>query len=415
MDKPSKYLYNSISIDRQNRDIKMSGQTKKGDQSMKSISSLARDTIKNLKPCIHGGRVWEAEKNTRLKMKEIVDFSSSVNPLGPSPKSLEAIKNSLQQIQMYPDSNSELLRGAIASSINGINANNIIVGNGSTELIYLFVETFLDKGQVALIQSPTFGEYENAVKKAGGQPRHVNVPQRFCIAANNFREQIKGAKIVFLCNPNNPTSILTPHDTVIEIVEEALKNDALLFLDEDFLEFVDNEKQVSLVNKINDYPNLFVLRSFTKAFGLTGLRIGYGVSSEEIVELLHNAKIPWNTNCLGQAAAVAALTDTEYMKRSLELIRNERAFLTQKLAQLRGFEQYPADANFILINIKESGFTAAELREKMLEYGVLIRDCSSFRGLDNYHIRVAVKTRQENQRLIDAFMNVFEKHKIELD
>jgi threonine-phosphate decarboxylase len=335
-----------------------------------------------------------------------MDFSSNINPLGSSQKALEAIRNNLGQIPVYPDSTSEPLREAIADNFDGITLNNVIVGNGSTELVYLFAETFLDKGEVALIPAPTFGEYENAVRKAGGKPRHIKLPRDFCIEPNIFTGEVKHAKMAFVCNPNNPTSILIPYDTLIEIIEEALEEDVLLFLDEDFLEFVDEEKQVSLVGKINDYPNLFVLRSFTKVSGLAGLRVGYGIASEETVKLLSNAKIPWNVNCLAQVAALAALTDKEHLKKSRKLIRSERAYLTRELMRINSFKPYPPDANFILINIKKTGFTAAQLKKKMLEQGILIRDCSSFRGLDEYHIRIAVKTRQENERLLEAFAKV---------
>lgn len=376
------------------------------EQAVKSTWGLAQENIKRLTPCAHGGEVWEAEKKTGLAREEIMDFSSNINPLGFSQKAVEAIRNSLGQIPVYPDSTSAALREAIAASFGGITSNNIVVGNGSTELIYLFAETFLEKGDVALMPAPTFAEYENAVRKAGGKPRHLKLPTDFCIRPNIFSGDIKDAKMAFVCNPNNPTSILTSHEVLTEIIEEALEEDVLLFLDEDFLEFVDEEKQVSLIDKINDYPNLFVLRSFTKVYGLTGLRVGYGIASEEITKLLSNAKIPWNVNCLAQAAASAALTDKEHLKKTRELVRAERAYLTRELKRINSFKQYPADANFIFINIKESGFTSAQLKGKMLEEGILIRDCSSFRGLDDYYIRVAVKTRQENERLLEAFAKV---------
>ncbi|MCJ7614878.1 threonine-phosphate decarboxylase CobD [Candidatus Bathyarchaeota archaeon] len=375
---------------------------------MKSSWELARDNIKCLKPCVHGGEVWEAEKMAKRPREEILDFSSSVNPLGSSQKALEAIKTSLEQITVYPDSTSAQLREAIAASFDGITSNNIVIGNGSTELIYLFADTFLENGEVALIPAPTFGEYENAVRKAGGKPRHIRSPRNFCVKPSLFTRDMKDAKIAFLCNPNNPTSILTPYDSLVEIVEAALEEDVLFFLDEDFLDFVDEEKQASLVGKINDYPNLFVLRSFTKVFGLTGLRVGYGIASEETTKLLTNAKIPWNVNCLAQVAALAALTDTEHLKKSREVIKSERTYLSQELMQIKSFKQYPADANFIFINIKESGFTAAQLKDKMLKQCILIRDCSSFMGLDDYHIRVAVKTRQENEKLLEALTKIVE-------
>ena len=211
-----------------------------------------------------------------------------------------------------------------------------------------------------------------------------------------------GAKIVFLCNPNNPTSMLIPNETLTGIVEAALKQDTLVFLDEDFLEFVENEKALSLIPKIKRYPNLFILRSFTKIYGLTGLRVGYGIASEEIISVLSCAKIPWNVNCIAQAAAVAALKDEEHLRVTRELIKKEKAWLLGELQQFNSFKVYPADANFFFIDIRKSGLTATELAGKLLAQGILIRDCTSFRGIDQYYIRVAVKTHGENAALVEA-------------
>jgi len=168
------------------------------------------------------------------------------------------------------------------------------------------------------------------------------------------------------------------------------------------LEFVDNGEKFSLIGRIQEFPNLFVLRSFTKIYGLTGLRVGYGISSPEIIELLINAKIPWNVNCVGQAAAEAALKDEIHLRKTLQLVKEEKAFVLSQLAQFKSLKVYPPDANFFFIDIRETGFTAAQLRERMLGSGVLIRDCSSFSGLDEYYIRVAVKTRLENEKLLSA-------------
>jgi threonine-phosphate decarboxylase len=370
---------------------------------VKSTSRLARETIKKLEPCVHGGEVWEAAGKTGFRQEEILDFSSSVNPLGPSEKALEAIKGNLEHIPSYPDSDSCALREAIANRFNGISKDNVIAGNGSTELIYLFAETFMQKGDVSLIPAPTFGEYERAVMKVGEEPKHVKLNPDFHVDPAVFARELSGAKIAFFCNPNNPTSVLTPPEDLTMIVERALEEDTFVFLDEDFLEFVEEDEQFSLIGKIRRYPNLFVLRSFTKIFGLTGLRIGYGIASEEVINSLMNAKIPWNVNCLAQAAAIAALGDEEHLEKTRELVRHEKAFLMRELKQIRAFKTYPADANFILIDIRQSGYTAAQLKEKMLSYGVLIRDCTSFRGLDEYYIRVAVKTRRENERLLETF------------
>jgi threonine-phosphate decarboxylase len=373
-------------------------------------ANLVRKNVKNLKPCVHGGEIWEAANKTGLRRDEIMDFSSSVNPLGPSQKALESIKSSLGQIPAYPDSNSTLLRKAIASHFDGITENNVVVGNGSTELIYLFADVFMENDDVAVIPAPTFGEYEHAVRKAGQEPKHVKLNGDFRVDLGAFEREMPRAKIVFFCNPNNPTSVLTSTVDLTRMVERALENDVLVFLDEDFLEFVEGEKHLSMMGKIADYPNLFVLRSFTKIYGLTGLRVGYGVGSEEIIRTLLNAKIPWNVNCLAQAAAIAALYDEEHLEKTRELIRSEKAFLMSRLRGFEAFKVYPADANFIFIDIRKSGLTAAQLKEKMLNYGILIRDCSSFRGLDEYFIRVAVKTRRENERLLEAFDKTVKNH-----
>ena len=370
---------------------------------LRSTSRLVRESIKNLEPCVHGGEVWEVAKKVGLRQEEILDFSSSVNPLGPSKKALEAVKANLGHIPSYPDSNSTELREAIATHFKGVSKANVIVGNGSTELIYLFVETFMKKGDLALIPAPTFGEYERAVKRIGEKPKHVKSNSNFQFSPASFVGDLSGAKIVFFCNPNNPTSFLTPREHVATIVERALEENAFVFLDEDFLEFVDGEERFSLVGEVKKYPNLFVLKSFTKIFGLTGLRVGYGIAHEEIINALLNAKIPWNVNCLAQAAAIAALADEEHLKKTRELIKNEKQFLMRELKKIEAFKVFPADANFIFVDIRKSGYTAAELKEKMLRDGVLIRDCSSFRGLDGHYIRVAVKTRLENKKLLETF------------
>lgn len=369
---------------------------------MKPVENLVRENIKKLTPCVHGGEVLDAAAKSGLRRAEILDFSSSVNPLGPSGKALEAVRKAFMEIPAYPDSNSTVLRNAIASHFGSISKDNVIVGNGSTELMYLFAEAFLKKGEVALIPAPTFGEYESAVRKTGEAARFVRLDQGFNVNVDAFTREMTGAKIVFLCNPNNPTGFLIPSEALTRIVEQAMQQDSLVFLDEDFLEFVENERALSLIGKIKRYPNLFILRSFTKIFGLTGLRVGYGVANEEIISTLSCAKIPWNVNCLAQASAVAALKDEEHLRVTRELIKKEKTRLLTELEQIGSFKVYPPDANFFFIDIRESGLTAAELADKLLRQGILIRDCTSFRGLDSYYVRIAVKTRPENERLIEA-------------
>jgi threonine-phosphate decarboxylase len=372
---------------------------------MKPISSLVNSNIRNLKPCVHGGEVHDAASKTGIKQEELLDFSSSVNPLGTSRKALDAAQAAFGQIAAYPDSASTELREVIAKHY-GVTKNNIVVGNGSTELMYLFAECFLTKGDTAVMAAPTFGEYEGAVRKTGADIRFINLGSDMKLDVDAFIEGLKGTKMAFICNPNNPTSLLTSTPQLKRVLDAALEQDIFVFLDEDFLEFVENEQQLSMIGSINKYPNLFILRSFTKLFGLTGLRVGYGIANPEIINVLLCAKIPWNVNCLAQAAAVVALNDDEHLQETHSLIRQEKAYLQEGLSKIRGFKLYPPAANFFFIDIRETGYTAAELTQKMLAEGIMIRDCTSFQGLDQYYIRVAVKLHSENVRLLEVLGKV---------
>ncbi|MCL1978045.1 MAG: threonine-phosphate decarboxylase CobD [Candidatus Bathyarchaeota archaeon] len=372
---------------------------------MKPISSLVKEHIKNLKPCIHGGEILDATCRSGIRRENILDFSSSVNPLGTSKKALDAAEAAFSQIAAYPDSTSTELREAIEKHYN-IAKNNIIVGNGSTELMYLFAEVFLSKNDTVIMAAPTFGEYEGAVLKTGADIRFIKLGNDQKLDVDAFIAGMANAKMAFICNPNNPTSLLTPTHELKRILDAALEQSTLVFLDEDFLEFVENEQQLSMIGNIDKYPNLFILRSFTKLFGLTGLRVGYGIANQEIINVLMGAKIPWNVNCLAQAAAVVALNDYEHLQKTRQLICEEKAYLQEGLSNIRGFKVYTPDANFFFIDIRETGYTAAELTQKLLEQGIMIRDCTSFKGLDQYYIRIAVKLHSENIRLLQALGKV---------
>ncbi len=373
---------------------------------MKSASNLARNDVKWLEPCIHGGEVWDIASAAGIKVQDLVDFSSSINPLGPSPIALKAIADDLPNLSLYPDSNSTNLRRAIAKHFRNINEDNIIIGNGSTELIYLFAEVFLNKGDLAILVAPSFGEYACAITKNGGKAKYVNVNQDFQIDSMAFNREIQNAKAVFLCNPNNPTSMLIPDEALREIVETALERDILVFLDEDFIEFVQDANHHSFVGSLERYPNVFVLRTFTKFYGLTGLRVGYGLADEKTIDVFSKVKMPWNVNSLAQAAAIAALSDDEHSKRTLEIVKVEKEFLARELTKIKGFKVFPADTNFIFIDIRNSGLSAAQLRESMIAQGILLRDCSSFAGLDSFYVRIAVRTHEDNEKLLNALKKV---------
>lgn len=367
---------------------------------MKLPVELARKEIVALEPCVHGGELTEGRVSNPSR---IIDFSSSVNPLGPPAKAIAAIRANFWRLSFYPDRTSEGLRINIARA-EGVDPGNVIVGNGSTELIWLFSRVFIESGDEALMPAPTFGEYETAVRAYGGKPRFLKLSWKdFRIKGDEFMNRATSrTKVFFLCNPNNPTGMKLEQNELEKILEGAERKDILILIDEGFMDFVDGGDRLSLVSAVSSFQHIFVLKSFAKFFGLAGIRVGYGMGSEELIELLHRAQVPWNVNCLAQVAAIAALTDSEYRNKTRKLIARERTRMMEDLAQIDGFKVYPSETNFILIDIRETGWTSTRLKEALLRHGILVRDCSSFRGLDKHFIRVAVRIREENEKLLNA-------------
>ena len=374
---------------------------------MKSLMKISRKEIRTLGPCVHGGKVNEAAERHRIDQRKILDFSASVNPLGPPQKILAAIKSNFWRIPFYPDSTSKTLKTAIAKHL-GLNTDNIVVGNGSTELIWLFAWVFIKKGDEALIPAPTFGEYEIAVRRAGGRPKFVRLDKiDFRVKADDFIDQIRArTKVIFLCNPNNSTGKIIAKEELLNIVKAAEQKNVLVFIDEDFMDFVEEGKRTSFTDSTSIHKNLFILRSFTKFFALAGIRVGYGIGCNQMNGLLHQGKAPWNVNCLAQVAAVDALANEKYINETQRLITRERAHMLKGLALINSFKVVSTDANFVLVKIKSTSLTAAQLKEKLLKYGILIRDCSSFRGLDKYFFRIAIRTRKENAKLLKVMKSV---------
>lgn len=345
--------------------------------------------IKSHIPVPHGGLY--SISNPR---DDILDFSSNVNPLGPSPNVIKIIKENLDSLAIYPDSESLILKKNI-QKYTKIPISQIVIGNGATEIIYNFCKAFFSSKTHVLIPIPTFGEYEAAAKLAGAKVdffKTMNLKKDL----NNFISQLPKNGCVFICNPNNPTGFLLVKKELKKIIIAAKEKNTLVFLDECFIELVP-EQDESIISLIKNHENLFILRSFTKSYGLAGIRIGYGLGSKKIISILNQIKIPWNVSGLAQQAASAAILTPKYLEKTKKLIKMESNFLKKKISTLKNFELYDSKTNFILIKSK---IKSSIIQKKLLKNKILIRDCSSFRGLDDFHIRIAVKTRPENLKLI---------------
>jgi threonine-phosphate decarboxylase len=347
--------------------------------------------IANHKTIAHGG-IYSAGLGNDPK---IIDFSSNVNPLGYPPSIKNELKKSRSFFSIYPDPDSTRLRNYLENYI-GISKNQIIVGNGATEVIYNFCKAFLNCCKV-LIPIPTFGEYESAAKLHGASVyflKTMNLNQDI----SKLLAAMPKNNCVFVCNPNNPTGSLTKRKNMLKIMELAYEKSILVFVDECFIELASNMRE-SLVPYLKEFDNLFILRSLTKSFGLAGLRIGYGLGSSKMATILQRIKIPWNVNGLAQNLAIKALSDQSHLEKTRKLISGERKFLKESISKINGFICYDSDTNFLLIKSK---INSTYLQKKLLKKNILIRDCSTFRGLDNKFIRVAIRTRKENLKLIKA-------------
>lgn len=340
----------------------------------------------------HGGPYSVKSQNPKT-----LDFSSNVNPL----RFPSTVKKSLDlaKISIYPDHDSTKLKQKLAKYLK-ISTNYITVGNGATEIIYDFCRTTITKSKV-LIAVPTFSEYESASRLCGAKLQFF-ISMDLQADLEKFMRKIPRNGLVFLCNPNNPTGKLIPKHVMLQIIKSAKAKSAIVFVDECFMELAMTQNQ-SVINLIPKFDNLFVLRSLTKSFGLAGLRLGYGVGSKTLISILDRIKIPWSVNGLAQEAGIAALDDKMFLAKTQQLIKKESQFLIDSISRIGDFSCYDTNTNFILIKTKQP---SKILQKKLLHLNILVRDCSNFRGLDNHHIRIAVRTHKENQQLVSALEHI---------
>ncbi len=324
-----------------------------------------------------------------------VDFSSSVNPLGAPKKALRVIEKSAPTlVSMYPDPEYRDLKRGLARYL-GSTGGEITVGNGAVEIIHWFARAFA-KRRVA-IPAPTFCEYELASQRAGAYVEFVPLAPDFSLDASAVIDAARGADALFLCNPNNPTGMLATSE--ITKIIKSIDSSTKILLDECFIELADRAN--TLVSMVSDHENLLVLRSLTKSHGLAGLRVGYGISSQQVADRLSAFKVPWNVNGLAQAAGITAISDKAHLARAVRLVVKEKKFLYGRIGKMQSFAPLASDANYFLVKL--DGSDSNRFRDALLnKTGVLVRDCSTFTGMGSQHVRIAVKTHHENLVLLKA-------------
>ena len=361
-------------------------------------ADLDRRTVASQVDREHGGDVHAWAKQARIHPAEIIDFSASINPLGPPASARTAFQKSYEEIPRYPDPYGEELKEALANR-HGMRPEELLLGNGSTQLIYLLC--FALRPRKALVVGPAFSEHANALKLADAKVRFLSLAadDSFRFSTEKFTAVwAKDDDMAFLTTPNSVTGQLIPRKEIEKIARIALLKRRFLVIDETFIDFVEGE---SVKQLIRENPYLIILRSLTKYYALPGLRLGYLLAHAQRVAQLSAYLEPWSVNGPAQKVALACLADRSFGLKTERWLHRERNFLAQALIALKGFEPYPSSTNFLLVRIaNDTG--ALELRSFLLRKKILIRACNSFAGLGSDHFRVAVLQRKDNLRLLEA-------------
>ncbi len=340
----------------------------------------------------HGGRREDAEKRYGIPKEELLDFSASVNLMGPSPAAVAAVRAAAVDMHYYPEERDGEFACLVADYL-GVFPDEVVPGNGSIEVIYWLAAAL--KPRKVLIVEPTFSEYRRACEAAGAICDRWQLDEKDGFAFDASRLKPDGYDLVFLCNPNNPTGYIVPIEEVAELWRSCRAAGAGLVVDEAFVDFAGQEQSV-LSYGVSE--GMYVVRSFTKSHALAGLRLGCLVAEAGFAARLRSIMPPWNLNSLALAAGKAALKDWGYMALSRAENEAARLKLLADLEATPGIEPLPSEANFLLCRLP--GGDAAALAEKLASQGILVRDCRSFPGLGDRYLRLAVRSERDNYQLV---------------
>lgn len=355
----------------------------------------------------HGGNIYKEAEKHGYRPEELLDFSANINPFGMPPKLKEHLKNNLDRCINYPDPQSIDLKRRLGA-YTGLHDSNICVGNGALDLLYLIFHRVNIKKVV--IPAPTFIEYEKAARTSGAEVVYyerlekegfrINCNELFSFAIEN------NADAVLICNPNNPTSTTESADDIVKIIKKAAEYNIVVIIDEAFIELTKNMQELTVSAFVEEFPNLYVIRAFTKYFGIPGLRLGYCLSSKKNISEMEDIQPSWPINTLASEAGIVFESDKEYISRTNEWIGIEPDYLYDKLSMISELKVFPPETSFILCKLLERDWNAERLGELLLKDKILIRNAGNFVFLDDSYFRIAVKDRISNDILISALKNI---------
>ena len=285
----------------------------------------------------------------------------------------------------------------------------IVAGNGAVEILYLLVQVMAPRR--ALIPAPTFNEYEIAVRNNGGSIKDCNLNEKndFSLEIEDVCKDWQDTDLIFICNPNNPTGNLICRGKLQELIEKASRLGKYIIVDEAFMDFVSEKNNYSVVDLVSKYDNLFVLYSLTKFFAIPGLRLGLGLGNPGLIDKINRIRDPWNVNCFAQLAGTASLMDEEFSRAAISYVTEEKRYLFNEVSSIKGLKPHFPSVNYMLINVRDTGYSSADICKLLGNDGILVRDCSSYKNLAPVYIRTAVKKREENEKLIDSLKGLGRK------
>ncbi|MBI2267374.1 MAG: histidinol-phosphate transaminase [Armatimonadetes bacterium] len=374
--------------------------TKERVQPEANFLRLINKGIHNLNRYLPGKPIEEVERE--LGLGEVIKMASNENPLGPSPRAIAAISGYLTRSHLYPDDNAYYLTNALATRL-GIEPNRLILGNGAVEIIKMSAQTLLSPADEVVLASPSFAIYREDVKQMAAKCVEIPLRPDFTYDTDGMATAVTGrTKMLVVVSPNNPTGTIIPQQDLDNLLNRVPPR-VLVILDEAYRDYVDDVSYPDGLSYAAKYPNLLLLRTFSKAYGLAGVRVGYGVGNQELVGYMNRVRVLFNVNALAQVAALAALEDEDHVKASIACNREGKRYLYGELNRL-GLPYVSTQSNFIAINTQRDD---QEVFQDLMRLGIIVRPCKGF-GMPGY-IRVTVGTAPQNERFLSALAQVLEK------
>lgn len=371
-----------------------------------------RKSVKELDPYVPGRSKEEIATEFGVKKENILKLGSNENPWGPSKKAVEAIKLGFDEMNRYPESDLVELKKELAN-YSGVKPEQIIVGgDGADEIIDVLAKTFIEPGDEFIVPLPSYMYYEFLFKPYGAVPHYAkwNLDDNTLNLDSVLDSINEKTKMLFLCSPNNPSGALITQDQFKTILDKTSTKkggitDAIVVIDEAYFEY----SETNNVNLLEKYDNIFIIRTMSKVMGLAGMRIGYGLANETMIEYMHRIKPVFSLTKLSYIAALNTLKDKEFIEESIKKGIESREYLIDEISKMSSVKIFPSKSNFMLIDVHNSGFTAAELTNEFMKKGVIVRDCTSFKGLDDYWIRISICTLEEDKRFIEIMKEILDE------